>query len=478
MRFGKGLAIALGILLLAVIVALGFNMAWRRPGNKGSGSAFHPNRHSDSPLSVSFEQLADQVEQAVVNINTEQVSQPSDSHRSNPYRDLFGYWFDPDSAARSNLGSGFIVNPDGYILTTSHVVDKASKISVKLSDGRIMDAVVVGTDPKTDLAVLKIRGSHLPVLRLASNDDIAVGDWVAAFGSPFGLEETMTAGIISAKGRIAGANSPDRFLQTDASINPGNSGGPLVNLRGEVVGVNTTAPTQQGFNGIGFAIPAGTAERVYDRLVKSGKATRGWIGIRIQEVTPEIAKGFNLEGRGGALVSDVAGESPAAKAGLKAGDIILDYNSQAIQRSRELSEKIADTRVGTPAKLTIFRNGKYISLEVTVGERPSALAERFRLPEAGAHGTLGIMVENVTPEIRALMRLSSDNGALVIEVEPGSSADDGGVQPGDVIHAINHVRVNTVADLLNVMHSLDRDSTVLLAIERHGNMLYLAFDLS
>jgi serine protease Do len=476
MNFRKGLAIALGIVLLAVIVALGVNPAWRRSENRGTD--FHSNRHSDDRLSASFEQLADQVERAVVNINTEQASQPSSTPRRNPFEDLFGNWFDPDEAARTNLGSGFIVNPDGYILTTSHVVDKAAKISVKLSDGRIMDAVLVGTDPRTDLAVLKIRGSHWPVLRLARNDDVAVGDWVAAFGSPFGLEQTMTAGIISAKGRVADTNSPDQFLQTDASINPGNSGGPLVNLRGEVVGVNTTAVARQGFNGIGFAIPASTAERVYGQLVKSGKVTRGWIGIRIQEVTPEIAKGFNMEGRRGALVADVAGESPAAKAGLRTGDIILDYNSEAIEESRELSEKIASARVGTAARLTVLRNGKYISIEVTVGERPSALAERFRSPEAGAHGTLGIMVENVTPEIQGVMGLSSDNGALVIEVTPGSSADNGGVQPGDVIHAINHVHVRTVTDLLNVMRSLGQGSTVLLAIERQGNMLYLAFDLS
>jgi serine protease Do len=476
MSLRKGLAIGLGVLVLGVIVALGFNNGWRRSIIRES--AFHSNGHSDNRPSLSFEQLASQVEPAVVNINTERLSQSPEAPRSNPFGDLFGNWSDPDGAARTNLGSGFIVSPDGYILTTSHVVDKAAKIGVKLSDGRIMDAVVVGTDPKTDLAVLKIRGSNLPVLRLARNDDGAVGDRVAAFGSPLGLEETMTAGIISAKGRMAGAQSPDQFLQTDAPINPGNSGGPLVNLRGEVVGVNTTAVPQGGFSGISFAIPASTAARVYGQLMKSGRVTRGWIGIRIQEITPEIAKGFNLHDRRGALISDVAAESPAAKAGLRTGDIILNYNSEAIQKSLDLSEKIANARVGAPAKLTVLRNGKYLSLEVMVGKRPSALAQRFRSPEADAHGTLGIMVENVTPEIRSVMRLASANGALVIEVAPGSAADEGGVQPGDIIRAINHIHVNTVTDLLNVMRSLDPGSTVLLAVERQGNMLYLAFDLS
>jgi serine protease Do len=483
MSFRNGFALGLAMLLVIVAGALGFRAAFVRKSTRAIQTESVPAHFSSrSSLSRNFEALATRVEGAVVNINTEHEAP---ANFRDPFRSFFngpGVFdlFDGFGSSRwSSLGSGFIVNSDGYILTNSHVVENASRISVKLSDHRIMEAVVVGTDPKTDLAVLKIGSSNLPVLRLAQSDDVSVGEWVAAFGSPFGLDQTMTAGIISAKGRVIGSGFYDNFLQTDAAINPGNSGGPLVNLEGEVVGVNTTIPGQgRGFNGIGFAIPAATARRVYGLLMDSGKVTRGWIGIRIQEVTPEIARSFGLNDPGGALVSDVASGSPAAKAGLKSGDIILEFNGRQIQTSRDLSVAVADTKVGIRARMKILRNGQELWFDVTVGERPSAVAQHFRSPGINEPGRLGIVVENVTPEVQAQMNLSSTSGVLVIDVVPGSAADVGGVHPGDVIHAINHSHVFTAADLLAVMRDLKEGSTVLLRVERQGSIFYLAFELS
>jgi serine protease Do len=481
MSFRKGFALGLAMLLVIVAGALSFRKAFVKSTGALQNKLSPADDSSLSPLKHNFEALAASVMGALVNVNT--LREDAATLRD-PFRDFFSGrrafdLLDGNNSRRSSLGSGFIVASNGYILTNSHVVENASKISVKLSDHRIMDAVVAGTDPKTDLAVLKIPGSNLPVLHLAQSDDVAVGDWVAAFGSPFGLEQTMTAGIISAKGRGAGPEPYGDLLQTDAAINPGNSGGPLVNLRGEVVGINTMIATRGlGFNGIGFAIPATTAGRVYDQLIKSGKVTRGWIGIRIQEVTPEIARSFGLKVRKGALVSEVASEGPAAKAGLRSGDIILEFNQQQILTSHDLSAAVADAKVGTSARMKVLRNGKELQLDLLVGEHPSAMAQRFRPPQLREPGRLGITVENVTPETQAQMNLLSSRGVLVIEVTPGSAADAGGVQPGDVIHAINHSPVYTAADLLAVTRNLREDSTVLLRLERQGKVLYLAFELS
>ena len=467
------------MLLVAVIGVLGFRAAFTT--RNAAQNALSP-AISQSPLNRGFEALAAQVEGSMVNINTER----HDAGRGhNPFRDLFnGYGpfdlFDgPGNSNRSSLGSGFIVNSNGYILTNNHVIENASRICVKLYDHRIMDAMLIGTDPKTDLAVLKIRSSDLPVLHLAKSDHVAVGDWVAAFGSPFGLEQTMTAGIVSAKGRAVGSGSFDSFLQTDAAINPGNSGGPLVNLQGEVVGVNTTIANKgNGFSGIGFAIPAETARNVYDRILKSGRTVPGWIGVRVQDLTPEIARSFELREGGGVLVSGVANGGPAAKAGVKPGDIITELNRRQIQTSHDLSTAVADLKVGTTAQTRIMRSGKELKLNVTIDEFPSAVAQRFRERNLDERRGLGITIEDVTPDIRAQLNLASNSGVLVIDVMPGGPADVGGVQPGDVIHAINRSPVYAAEDLLSVMRNLKEDSTVLLRLERQGKVFYLAFDLS
>jgi serine protease Do len=434
-----------------------------------------------NPFIPDFETLAVQVKQSLVNINTERMDF---SKKRNPF-DYFYYgndaFKDPFSGSGSrwvSLGSGFIVNSDGYILTNSHVIENASKINVKMVDRKILKASVVGTDPKTDLAVLKIHGTNLPVLRLAVSDTIAVGDWVAAFGRPFSLDETLSAGIVSAKGRVIGSELYDKLLQTDAAINPENSGGPLVNMRGEVVGINTAIVSQSfGFRGIGFAVPADAAQRVYAKLVQSGKTTRGWMGVLLQDVTPELAKGFSLNRPGGTLAAEVAPDGPAAKAGVQSGDIILEYNGKPILNRHDLSSAVAESKAGVSVPIKILRNGRQLTIHMTVGERPSDIAQHFTSPRMREPGRLGVTVENITPGTQAALHLSSTNGVLVIDVIPGSAADNGGVQSGDIIYAINHTPVRAAADLLEVMRNLNEDSTVLLRLERQGKIFYSAFRL-
>jgi serine protease Do len=481
-----GFALGLGLALLILGGTIGFVGARDSAGAPPADTRNAPIAADPlDSLSAAFERVAKLVEPGVVNISTEQVIHTS-GMSENPFEGMFGsnspfgfFFNQPRDLKQRSLGSGFIVDPRGYIVTNDHVVKDASKIKVKLQDGRQLDGTVVGTDPQTDLAVIKVNASDLPTLRLADSDQVKVGQWVLAFGSPFGLEETMTAGIISAKGRAVGAGNYDNFLQTDAAINPGNSGGPLVNLAGEVVGINTMILSESGgFQGVGLAIPASMANNVYHQLVKSGKVTRGWLGVVIQPITPELAKSYDLKTADGVLVSEVEPNSPAAKAGMRSEDIILEYNGKETKSTRDLSMAVADTQVGVPAKLKVLRDGKMISLEVAVGERPSERAEASQSTDRSEHAKLGVTVENVDPDSARQLNLTSASGVLVTNVQPGSPADEGGVHPGDVIREINHKPVNNVSDLQSVIRSLKAGSTVLLNVIRQGQARFLAFDLS
>jgi serine protease Do len=491
MGFGHGFALGATMLLLLLGGALGFVAARDSAHTPSAEIQSAPALPGPDSLSAAFEKVAKLVEPAVVNISTEQIIHTS-GLTQDPFGDLFGNnspfgrFFNmpnmpnmPRDLKQRSLGSGFIVDSQGYIVTNNHVVKNATKIKIKLQDGRLLDGKVVGTDPQTDLAVVKVNASDLPTLRLANSDQVKVGEWVLAFGSPFGLEQTMTAGIISAKGRVVGAGNYDNFLQTDAAINPGNSGGPLVNTRGEVVGINTMILSDSGgFQGVGLAIPASMADNVYHQLVKSGKVTRGWLGVNIQNMTPELAKSFNIKADEGVLIAQVEPNSPASKAGLRSGDIVLEYNGKEMKSPEDLSIGVADTKVGTPAKVKVMREGKTLNLDVSVGERPAERAEASKPGENSEHAKLGVKVENVDADTARQLKLASANGVVVTEVQPGSPADEGNVQTGDVIREINHKSVNNAADLQAETRNLKKGSTVLLKIIREGQTRFLAFDIS
>jgi serine protease Do len=472
MSIKSGISIGIGILVLAIAVALGFRSQFSRSGSYEN--SFETAGPTSRTPHRTFENLAKQVERSVVDIVTEQATTNSPL-----WPDPFWGHFRNRSYAelkQKNLGSGFIVSSSGYILTNSHIVESASRIKVKLNDNRILDAVVVGSDPKSDLAVLKIGADNLPALRFAPSNSVKVGEWVAAFGSPFGLDKTVTAGIISAKGRATDTGLA--LIQTDAAINSGNSGGPLVALNGEVVGVNTDVRgPDRDFDGIGFAIPSDAAQRIYNELMKSGGTKRGWLGVRIQEVAPEIANNLRLPENVGALITELAPDGPALKAGLQPGDIIVEYNHQLVRTPHEFNAAVMDTRIGKPIPMKIIRDGKEFVYNVLVGERPSSIAERFHSPDASNRGRLGITVENVTPEIQLYFHLTSREGVIVVEVAQRSSAEGGGVQPGDVIHQINRLPVHGANDLIAALHNLSDGSTVLLGIERQGSRLYLSLQL-
>jgi serine protease Do len=391
------------------------------------------------------------------------------------WRKFFGERFGAPPGPQKALGSGFVIDKQGLILTNNHVVENADKITVRLADEREFDATVVGRDPRTDIAVVRItdKGGDFPVPPLGDSGKLEVGEWVLAMGSPFGLEHTVTAGIVSAKGRYIGAGPYDDFIQTDASINPGNSGGPLINLQGEVVGINTAIVSRSGGNmGIGFAIPINLVKEILPELIKTGKVTRGWLGVMIQRVTPDLAQALGLEKNRGALVSSVAQGSPAEQAGLKPGDVIVEYNDRPIQDSNELPILVARTDVGREARITVMRDNKRIPITVTIGE----LKEKEEEVAASAPetGSLGLTVQNVTPEIAESLGLDRAAGVVVTSVQPQSPAAEAGIQRGDIILEVNRNRIGNAADLRKILEGTKAGENALFLIKRGGNNLFLA----
>lgn len=433
----------------------------------------------------SFAELAERVRPAVVNISTiTTVTVPG-----SPFRHFFGHgdgsdldqFFNdffgevPDRKMKQqSLGSGFIIDKDGEILTNNHVVDNADEIKVKLSDGREFKARVLGRDLKTDLALIKISSTfaNLPVLALGDSDKIRVGDWVMAVGNPFGLEQTVTQGIISATGRVIGSGPYDDFLQTDAPINPGNSGGPLVNLKGEVIGINT-AITASG-QGIGFSIPSNMAKSVAEQLKKKGKVTRGWIGVAIQGVTPELAQSFGMPEPKGALVAQVTPGGPAAKAGIKAGDIIVVFDGKQVKDSNELPRLVAETPVGKTVDLQVVREKKEVRLSITVQELTAARAAPPAGPQAEG---LGMKLEDLTPRLQKQLKTSEKSGVVVLGVEPGSLADAAGIQQGDIIRQVNRATVNNLADFNRVLGESGNSQQILLLLKRGGQSFFVTLQV-
>ncbi len=369
-------------------------------------------------------------------------------------------------------GSGVIVDPSGVILTNNHVVAGGGKIMVRLQDGREFKAIDVKTDPKTDLAILRIKGAGvLPAARLGDSSKVEVGDWVLALGEPFGLEGTVTAGIVSAKGRGLGITDREEFIQTDAAINPGNSGGPLVNLDGEVVGINTVISTSNGgYQGVGFAIPANLAKWVGGQLETAGAVHRSYLGVVIQPVTQSLAEQFKTKAHQGVLVTDVRRDTPAAKAGLKPGDIILQFAGQRVSSPRELQSIVERQKVGSTEAMALLRNGKEISLNVTCREMPSDFAMASRgSHESGNESSnfekLGIQVENLTPEIAEQLGVKAEHGVAITNVRSGSPAALAGLTTGMVITQANQRPVNSVEEFGKAIGNKPLEKGLLMLVQ-------------
>jgi len=423
----------------------------------------------------SFADLAEKVAPAVVNISTtSKVKVPGTPFKhffegqedDKQFRDFFHRFFGnvPDREMKQqSLGSGFIIDDNGLIITNNHMIEGADEIKVKLSDGREFKAKVIGRDPKTDIALIKISSSfgRLPVLQLGDSDKMRVGDWVLAVGIPFGLEHTVTQGIISATGRVIGSGPYDNFLQTDAPINPGNSGGPLVNLRGEVIGINTAIVS--GGQGLGFAIPSSLAKSVIGQLKEKGKVVRGWIGVSIQTVTPDLANSFGLSEAKGALVGDVVAGGPADKAGIQRGDIILTYDGKKVKDANDLPRYVAETPVGKSVQVTLIRNGKEerrtIKVEEMTEEKVAAQS-----PEAAVQ-SFGMELQELTEQLRQHLGITEKSGLVVESVEEGSPADEAGIEAGDVITEVDRKPVRTMADF-NTTVAKAKGRAVLLLIKR------------
>lgn len=434
----------------------------------------------DAPLMVpeNFSQLAEVARPAVVNIRTEKTVQgggkvfrhffgnPFGGRERDPFKDFFGPFEEGPSKdfKQRSLGSGFIIDKEGFIVTNNHVVEGADQIKVRLSNEKEYEATVVGRDPKTDLALIKIEGAKdLVPLPVGDSDAQEVGTWVVAIGSPFGLEQTVTAGIVSAKGRIIGSGPYDDFVQTDASINPGNSGGPLINMNGEVIGINT-AIVASG-QGIGFAIPINMAKDIIAQLKSKGEVTRGWMGVGIQDLTPELAEYYKVKGETGVLVTQIFEGDPADKAGIKANDIITAVNGEPVTSSRELSRRIAALGVGQKAKITIMRDGreKTVTVETAKRQEEQMLASK----EAESDDKLGLSLQSLEPDTAARLGYDeSEKGVLVTGVEGGSKADKAGIQQGDLVKEINRKPVTGMEDFRKQLNQVKKGDPIMLLLKR------------
>jgi len=433
-----------------------------------------------------FSAVAKKVTPAVVFVQVEKTMERGGGTSPFQFQDPFEFFNDPffekffgphgrprqqapQKFRQMGQGSGFLIKEDGYILTNNHVVGDADVIKVKLSDGREFEAELVGTDPQSDVAVIKIDAAGLPVLALGDSDALEVGEWVIAIGNPFGLQETVTVGVVSAKGRSrVGINDYEDFIQTDAAINPGNSGGPLVNIRGEAIGMNTAIFSRSGgYMGIGFAIPINMVKAIEQQLIEGGKVTRGWLGVVIQDIDEELASSFGLEDTDGVLVAEVSESSPAAKGDLQQGDIIMKLNGQKVGNVNELRNKIALTAPGSKITLDILRDGKPKSVGITVGEQPAGMGSEVSQNEF--LDKIGLVMQDLTSELAAQLGYEEDQGALVAEVKPDSPAARAGIRPGHLIEEVNRKRVHNTAELLSALAPSQQSGRILFRI-RAGEM--------
>ncbi len=431
--------------------------------------------------------IVKKVQNAVVHIRVEKVIR---GHRSmnNPY-DLFNDEFferffpgvrpprqsppEDREFRRDGLGSGSIINQEGYILTNNHVVGDADKIIVKLNDGREMEANIIGTDPQSDIAVIKIEGSELPTLPFGDSDEIQVGESVIAIGNPFGLAQTVTFGIISAKGRSnIGITDYENFIQTDAAINPGNSGGPLINLKGEIIGVNTAIFTRSGgYQGIGFAVPIKMARRIMEDLINKGSVSRGWLGVGIQDISGDLAKAFGLKDTNGSLITSVMSGTPAEASGIQKGDVIVKLQGKLIRDSNQLRNEVAAAKAGSTVEVNLIRKGELKTIRVTLGERPANPIAASQRPEA--ESLLGITAQELTPELAQQYSLEQETGVVITDIETDSAADKAGLRAGLLITEVDQKVIHSLADFQQTIQEADFEEGILFLVQSNQGSRYI-----
>jgi len=438
-----------------------------------------------SGVPESFASLAEKVGHVAVNISSTKVVKPMKRFFQFPgreFKDFFGEDFfkhffgeiPQEGMKQRSLGSGVVVSEDGYIVTNNHVVAEAEEIVVTFTEQKQYDAEIIGRDQKTDIALIKITvDKPIPAAKFGDSDALRVGDWVVAIGNPFGLGNTMTAGIVSAKGRVIGAGPYDDFIQTDASINPGNSGGPLFNLDGEVVGINTAIFTQSGGNiGIGFAIPINMARSVMNQLKEKGRVTRGWLGVTIQTVTAEIKDKFDLESMEGALVAEVVEDSPAEKGGIQRGDVIIRFDGKKVKEMTALPPMVAQTPVGKEAEIVVIRNGeeKHLTVEIAELEEKSLTAAPR---DTEIEEEFGLSVQELTPELAEALSLEGEKGVVVSSIETGSPADEAGLSRGDLIQEIENEAIESLEDYKRIMERTSSQKKILMVVRHRGHTRYV-----
>ena len=438
-------------------------------------------------MGKAFASIAEKASPAVVGLKAEQtVSRDSQSYYESPFGDdFFRYFFGPglprersprtpqrrNRQSQTALGSGFIISSDGYILTNNHMVDGADKVNVELADGRKFTAKITGTDPDSDIAVIKIDADNLPHLELADSDTLEVGEWVLAIGNPLGFTRTVTAGIVSAKGRSVGLEQIENFIQTDAAINRGNSGGPLLNLEGKVVGMNTAIYGATGNIGIGFAIPANMAKHAYEQIREGGSVERGFLGIGFEQLAPGVAASLGLEeDTKGVIVSSVVEDSAAEKAGLKPYDVIIEFEGHPVEKSNEFLSRVAMLKPGTKVDLVILRDGKRKTFDITLGKRPSQEELKGSLPTETIE-ELGFSVTNLTEELADQLGFEGDSGVVVREVVPGSQAEQAGITPGSLIKEVNRHRVRNTKDFNEEIKKAQKNGKALLLIRQENSSI-------
>ncbi|MDW7653782.1 MAG: DegQ family serine endoprotease [Nitrospiraceae bacterium] len=486
--------IAVGIVIGLVMAS---DMSWLPNGTAGPAPvpaplarpvATAPQLPMTGGSGKNFVEIAKSVKPAVVNIAAARTGksgeEPQGSHFDNPFfRRFFGDELKrerPKEPKEKGQGSGVIVDPSGLIITNNHVVDKADDIRVVLSDKREFKARLIGTDSKTDIAVIKIEATGLSPIAWADSDQVEVGEFVLAVGSPFGLTQTVTMGIVSAVGRASmGIAEYEDFIQTDAAINPGNSGGALVNVRGELVGINTAIVSQSGGNmGIGFAVPSNLAHSIMDQLVRTGKVVRGWLGVSIQELSPELARQFGMTETKGVLVSDVIEDSPAKKAGFERADVIVEFDGKPMHSPTHLRNAVAQTPLGKKVSITLIRDKTLTTLDVTIVEQPKSMAQSGSEEREESMAPTGVLsdleVHELTEELAGRYGIkSSERGVVVTRVRPGSMVEEIGVREGDLMLEINRKAVTSLKTYERLRSSLSKNQAVLLWVKRQGRSLYL-----